>query len=142
MTTLKKTFQINPLCSPFNNELTFYAPNFKISPPSSLFNLMQGEGCMTFSLQNTWVTYHIFRLSELHQCDQEMLLNISISLCLVSEDLFGYIPGIVNHRHATKELSISGCARSNSHTKKCWFIGFLKGETNLYGFNKRGKLLN
>ena len=35
-----------------------------------------------------------------------------ISLSLVSEDLFGYIPGIGNHSHATKELSISRCARS------------------------------
>ena len=61
---------------------------------------------------------HIFRLSELHQCDQLRNANIGrlswksieeiffgyISLSLVSEDLFGYIPGIGNHSHATKEL--------------------------------------
>ena len=58
----------------------------------------------------------IFRLSELHQCDQEMLLGrfswksieelffSYISLSLVSEDLFGYTPDIVNHSYATKEL--------------------------------------
>ena len=66
----------------------------------------------------------LFRLSEVHQCDQEMLLGrfswksieelffSYISLSLVSEDLFGYIPDIVNHSHATKELSISRCTRS------------------------------
>ena len=31
----------------------------------------------------------------------------------VSEDLFRYIPGIVNHSHATKEFSRGRCARSN-----------------------------
>ena len=88
---------------------------------------------MIFSLQKHLGYFnHIFRLSEFHQCDTEMLLNISLSL--VSEDLFVYIPGIVNQSHATKELSISGCTISNRYTKKCWFIGFLKGDTNLYGF--------
>ena len=59
--------------------------------------------------KNTWVTLPIFLGSELHQCDQEMLLSrfswksiekhffSYISLSLVSEDLFGYIPGIGNH---------------------------------------------
>ena len=52
---------------------------------------------------------HTFRLSELHQCDQEMLIGrlswkfieelffSYISLSLVSEDLFGYIPDIVKN---------------------------------------------
>ena len=55
-----------------------------------------------------------------------------ISLSLVSEDPFGYIPGVGNHSHATKELSISRCARSNKQLHQiCWFIGSLKGDTNL-----------
>ena len=58
---------------------------------------------------------HIFRLSQLHQCDQEMLPNRFLESSLrssflsyivsFSEGLFGYIPGISSHSHATKELS-------------------------------------
>ena len=44
----------------------------------------------------------LFKLSELHQCDQGMLssrfswksIEVLLQLTIISEDLFGYIPGI------------------------------------------------
>jgi len=48
-------------------------------------------------------------------------------LSLVSEDLFGYIPGIGNHSHAAKELSISQMYKikeTTNFTKNAVYMAF------------------
>ena len=53
---------------------------------------------------------------------------------LISEHLFAYIPCNHSHAlHATKELPKSRCARSKNNKlhHKCWFIGFLKGDSKV-----------
>ena len=86
---------------------------------------------------------HIFWLSELHQRDQKMLIGrflesplsnfslVTLAFLLFQKTyLVTFLHGIFNHSHATKELSISRYARSKKQ-QKSWFIGFLKGDTNI-----------
>ena len=86
---------------------------------------------------------HIFRLSQLHQCDQGMLflkvhwgplLLVKLASVFLQKSYLAIFLAFY-YNHATKELSRGKCVSNKPH-QKCWFIDFLKGDT------KRGKLLN
>ena len=62
----------------------------------------------------------------------EKLFSLVTLACLFfSEDLFGYIPGIATITMQSTHCPEADVYENNKPHQKCWFIGFLKRDTNL-----------
>ena len=88
---------------------------------------------------------HINRLSQLHQCDHEMLANrfswkfieeLTLATLFLQEiylaTFLAFLPQTMQPRNSSGKDQ-----RNNKPHQKCWFIGFLKCYTNL---TKEGKV--